>query len=823
MSSRAPFLTNDGDRNHQARRNKLKTSLVRARNDDNKSRLKTSFPTDNNFNKIETNKANREEKHKLCRERLLESNKTKEIAEVKDELSTSISLNDSSSLDISKEDPESDDLAGLRFCSQENCLDQSGDSDNQCEVRWDCYSPETVKQLRKLRGQYNAEGVKRIVANFNDAHVKPQKPSIVNLLPLRGPGPSTAFKEVSFPHRVANKRPQRATSRKAVQEMILLLQKKIAEKEKGSGGTNLCSAEVSTERHRSGIGAEEDGNNDKNENGSNKAENEDCWSDDDLFQDNSFLIEATQNPEKFMNTSVDVSTAVANHCGEIQHKEKSLSTPQEHNKVSINSCAERESPNSSFIPPSYAPKQRCAANKSSGTSSLVWGNKKTVPQASKASNVVVVKNTSMSNQRTNNGKFQQPNQTTQLQQGAKPVSFSSNPRNSFSSSSKTYNSKFSSSVNKFANQNSSKPLPQNSQQTAEHNSQQHVIQNSQSITHLPPGAKVKTSFRKFSSFQAGDSLQKFKTDKSLCKNQSPSSVLNDSFKRTMSCDSSCSSVALLPNNAASVINYKPANAGPIAPSSRLNSAPSELKTSTAVVAKSGFSMSSNYVVLKQAVEPSKSKVGKAEVVISDAVTDDGFDISLTDDVLQQLLEVDEVFDSQADILATGKPLAQIPSSTTSTSKISPPSAEGINGPNYLSAASRTSMMGLRSSTPVRPFSHRRSLVEPASSTPVKVAKISDKDKKDEAASDSGTELFDSFLNEEMYETQILPFLEKIESETSENNSAPPATSSICPPPVSLLSPSPVKCSPEEIEQKRQAALHRRSLRLSQMNRKTSLR
>ena len=41
--------------------------------------------------------------------------------------------------------------------------------------------------------------------------------------------------------------------------------------------------------------------------------------------------------------------------------------------------------------------------------------------------------------------------------------------------------------------------------------------------------------------------------------------------------------------------------------------------------------------------------------------------------------------------------------------------------------------------------------------------------------------------------------------------------------VELYSSSPVKCSPEEIEQKRQAALQRRSVRLSQTKKKISLR
>ncbi|GFS24398.1 hypothetical protein ElyMa_001662800 [Elysia marginata] len=133
------------------------------------------------------------------------------------------------------DDPENDEFAGLRFCSQDDGLNQSVDGDSQCEVRWDCYSPQTVKELKKLRGQYNAEGVKQIVANFNDAHVKPQESSVLKLLPFPGPGPSAPFKEFKPSHRLtraSTKKPRRVTTKKAVQEMILLLQNKISNKEK---------------------------------------------------------------------------------------------------------------------------------------------------------------------------------------------------------------------------------------------------------------------------------------------------------------------------------------------------------------------------------------------------------------------------------------------------------------------------------------------------------------------------------------------------------------------------------------------------------------
>ncbi|RUS79802.1 hypothetical protein EGW08_012449 [Elysia chlorotica] len=699
----------------------------------------------------------------------------------------------SPSLNVSYDDLDADEFAGLRFCSQEGSLDKSGDSDGQCEVRWDCYSPQTVKQLKKLRGQYSAEGVKRIVANFNDAHVKPRESSTLRLLPLPGPGPDAPFKEVAAPCRIASRKPRRVTSQKAVQEMILLLQNKIAQKEKESQATRSSSGEVSCDGHAVSVVSAES----KDSGGASGGE--DCWSDDDLFQDNSFLIEATQNPEKFINTSFDVSSKVPAHSTQSHYLESPLSVEKgpakavnAHSGLPEQTVLAHESPHSSFIPPSCAPRKVNYFTKSAD---------QPTPQPKNQTNVNKVP---ASNHCRQTFKNKNPTQSYQSDRGTNSTS-SLGPQTVHGPSSKpnsSYNAKFASSVNKFVNQSSPNSIPSSLAQKTLSNSQ-HQSRNS---SHMKPQflsePKVKTPFKKFNSFQGVNNINNPSN-----RNGSSNTNNQNSFQRTTSFDSFPRAGSVSSSNT-SVITSKNCNIKGNKPA----------PTSNVSTSKPGLSKGSS---------PPQGATRNSKLV-SDTATEDGFDLSLSEDVLQQLLEVDDVFDSQADILASGQPVVNKAVSDLSKR------AEAVAGLSPVASSVR----GVRSSTPVRLWKQRRSLGEPCSSTPVKLARTSPaqartspaltrtspKQARDEAASgsrshtdlgsDSGTELFDSFLNEDVYESQILPFLEKLESETSG-----------CPRPgcVEPQSTSPIKCSPEEIEQKRQAALQRRNLRSSQTSQKGSWR
>ncbi|GFS24405.1 hypothetical protein ElyMa_001663000 [Elysia marginata] len=566
-----------------------------------------------------------------------------------------------------------------------------------------------------------------------------------------------------------------------------------------------ASKPIPSDGHVEAAGLEKD--RDTTGEGSKEEDNEDCWSDDDLFQDNSFLIEATQNPEKFINTSFDMST-----------KGSCISSSQSENLKSGPSAESRaqnvnQSPDSSFIPPSCAPRKVSALNKFTIPLSSSTSHIQAKPQISKNSTGAV--KTVPSNKGTTivTGRF--PPHQNVSGRNPKLTSLSSDHKTfkgSSCQSNKAYNAKFTSSVNKFAGQS----LPKSSSCNVSNNtvltSQSQSLNSSTTIAKLPAGSQVKTSFRKFHSFQAelaNKAGNPARTNGSLCSPQS------NSFKRTLSFDSSCSAMSTSSNITTPVINSGPSNNnGSKPPMQSISSRNDKL-----FAVKSSSCANTNKGHAQTGAVPGATK---QRATVPQPAAEDGFDLSLTEDVLQQLLEVDEVFDSQADILATGQPpVAAAAGNTTSScvpSKTSPTSNGVIN-----TAPSVTSLRvsSLRSNTPVRPFKQRRSLAQPSSSTPVKLARACPAGGKEDAAttSDSGTELFDSFLNEDVYESQILPFLEKIESEST---TCPPDASG-APKNLAVPSNSPVKCSPEEIEQKRQAALQRRSLRLSQTNRKSSWR
>ena len=478
--------------------------------------------------------------------------------------------------------------------------------------------------------------------------------------------------------------------------------------------------------------------------------NEDCWSDEDLFQDNSFLIEATQNPEKFMNTSFDVSTQAAH--------------PSAHSKrpdgaATVTHCgqgSESGSPDLSFIPPSCAP-IKCAAP-------LLCSNNRTHPKSlhSKQSNVITIKNSSSaSGSKAAVGRITQP-LSTQSRDNAKPALISPECKTVLGGQAKpssTYCAKFISSVNKFVNENSGASVSESMVPKCQHQ----AVTSPHTSSHLPPKHKEKSSFRKFNSFQAGD---KDGNPGSSLRGDKSSSVLSSSFKRTMSFDSSesCSSrsntkISVITSNKtpvststtkSPVITSKPFISSQSKPSPCLMPAPSGVKNIKSPTSQLPWSKGNKPVTSGPAVgnttpmsfwtkgsNSANSRVAtginSSEEAVSDAVAEDGFDVSLSEDVLQQLLEVDEVFDSQADILASGQPITAL---NSCRNKISPTSAQSINGPRapLLAAAPARAVSSLRSNTPVRPLRQRRSLVEPASSTPVKLAKTCPGGTKDEAAS-----------------------------------------------------------------------------------------
>ena len=481
----------------------------------------------------------------------------------------------------------------------------------------------------------------------------------------------------------------------------------------------LSSEEISSEGHAGSVGSVESRDNVRGDM-SREISGEDCWSDDDLFQDNSFLIEATQNPEKFINTSFDVSSRVSLSTQSeplesvlgLEHEAPSAQCINVPTRLSIHgytlenvkdqpriSVVEQaliagKSPHSSFIPPSRAPGKIHSFNKCAGQPK---------PQTNKQSNAITDKTGSSTTQSSRTLNNRKSTLSFQSEWGSKSVS-SLDTKTFHDPSlkpSSSYNTKFASSVNKFVNQSSQNSIPSSVSQNTIPSSQHIRMKNSHMKMQSPPQWKVKTSFKKFNSFQEGHN-----TKDPVYKNESSHTGWTNSFHRTVSFDSISCAATVKPNNTASVISSKICN-------DNRNKSSLDFRNSTS---KPPWSKGNTPVNRTPA---SKEVAAENDNVVRNTAADDGFDMSLTEDVLQQLLEIDEAFDSQADILATGQPSTAVAPAYSCGDMVKAPILnKGVN------ALSRTAVAGssLHSSMPVRLLNQRRSLVEPSSSTPVKGAR-----------------------------------------------------------------------------------------------------
>nr|KAI8741599.1 hypothetical protein BgiMline_023131 [Biomphalaria glabrata] len=206
----------------------------------------------------------------------------------------------------------------LRF-SQDPIMSESQDGDPMCDVRWDYGSPEIVKKVKKRRGHFSAESVKMALANFSDAHMKPQKESF-NYVGVMLQHPSFVKPEKSK----VNRAKQRALKKNqhGFQEMMVSFLQDLT-KRQGSviDSNNDSSTQISftsdqpVDDNLAETGNQELGDLDVN-----------YWSDEDLFKDNSLLMEATYNPEKFVTTSPGVDKRLSSSISDSNAADLTLSS-----------------------------------------------------------------------------------------------------------------------------------------------------------------------------------------------------------------------------------------------------------------------------------------------------------------------------------------------------------------------------------------------------------------------------------------------------------------------------------------------------------------
>ena len=104
--------------------------------------------------------------------------------------------------------------------------------------------------------------------------------------------------------------------------------------------------------------------------------NNDCWEDDDLFQDNSFIINVTQDPFQFLRTSDDGTSTPKPAMENAAQSADTSSARQvdERFHLNNNSNSVLDSQNSGVIPPTFVPGQaRPTAQPSGSLSSNALG------------------------------------------------------------------------------------------------------------------------------------------------------------------------------------------------------------------------------------------------------------------------------------------------------------------------------------------------------------------------------------------------------------------------------------------------------------------
>ncbi|BFZ12378.1 hypothetical protein BsWGS_15417 [Bradybaena similaris] len=752
------------------------------------------------------------------------------------------------------------DVPEQPLSSQETFIDGSQDTGCPREVRWWNYqSPETVKKLRKCRGQYSCDEIRKIVDIFSDTGVQSEDSllhSVKLYLPSQDEATFSRLSNQSKPReRVVKKYKQRALNRDSVQHMLTALKEQVEKpkrdcrkplKRLSDGSTapvsDPATAHVSDIYERSDVIA-----------GpalSQSFVNKDdiSWSDEDLFKDNSFIIEATQNSEKFM--------APVAEQGCLEQSEKTQRSAQGDCLASVTASQAKEPVgHQTLFVDSFVIPPTCNSKQSSVTGAKSSLNVPTSSSLSVSSNITT-SNKCKNVQTGIDGRI--PSYPS--------VKYNPGQIRNTSQSFKTN----STATSRLEDKNSYCPVAGFRSCSLNNKSEdRQAIQNSQSIIVNPaPDGKYKTSFRKFSSFSISGSQTTTQHD---CggSNKFGNPHTNSSFRKTLSFDSSVS-----PSRVGGNLNMQ----------SRLSVVSNNFSKPKSTCVSRDSRSERNDSAKPKLPEYLPEKVSSVPVV-----QEDGFDVSLPEEVFEKLLEIDEILDSQASAISITSAMNLQPkpgqtamnllpnpgrlcdtrsghvSDGSSVSKVKLSTAASYVNlkPNNAAACTTTaniivndnsksvapkagkqhlttskptgslvspvrSVVGLqdknklKKSSPVHAYykktfslQQRRSprhlktenhsqVHFPSSSTPVKGPKNDGSDDVD--ASFLDTVFDDSFSNDQaLFESQIVPFLEKVEADATLTQNEP-----------SVLEPSILtKCSSEEIEQKRKAALHKRNLKLSQ--------
>lgn len=335
------------------------------------------------------------------------------------------------------------------------------------------------------------------------------------------------------------------------------------------------------------------------------------WSDEDLFKDNSFIIEATQNPEKFM--------APVAEQGCLEQSEQAKRSAQEDCLASLTASQAKEFVghqmlfvDSFIIPPTCNSKQ-----------SSVLGAKTSL-------NVPTSSSLSISSNITTSNKCKNV-QTGIYGRIPSCPSEKYNPGQITRNTSQSFKTN-STATSRLEDKNSYCPVAGFRSCSLNNKSEdRQAIQNSQSIIVNPaPDGKYKTSFRKFSSFSISGSQTSQHDCGGSKKFGNPHA--NSSFRKTLSFDSSVS-----PNRAGGNLNI---------PSKKLSVVSNNFNQlkSTCVSHDSRSERNAG----AKAKLPECLPVGVSSVPVAQ---EDGFDVSLPEEVFEKLLEIDEILDSQASAIS----------------------------------------------------------------------------------------------------------------------------------------------------------------------------
>lgn len=359
----------------------------------------------------------------------------------------------------------------------------------------------------------------------------------------------------------------------------------------------------------------------------------DCWSDEDFFKDNSFIIEATQNPEKFLKSSQNLVS---------ESTEATLESAMFSRKPAITKTFLDES---SVIPPTCVIKQplirQVKGSVPSGSSAKIINNFQTSHKSAKYSNGIVAR--TMSTRSTNRNNNTCTTSTTNSVRNFKPTgTITAKPNNidltqpTTASTSSSNKNNYTSVVNKSGNQSS---------QTI--------------IVNPPAGAKYKTSFRKFNTFEADGPASGTRSIGAGETKEARLSCLNKSFRKTLSFDNSLScdrtSGQLCTTNkplAADFTKY-PAKTNASSTAVSLKNGQNGAVKPRPACSTVRLNLEPEGTVQNSANEH-KTELDQQSgsfIVVTDNQSD-GFDVSLPDDVFQKLLEVDEILATQSDTVAT---------------------------------------------------------------------------------------------------------------------------------------------------------------------------